>query len=100
MTQKKAPKSRVGKKKKPIVRSRADEEEEETSPSISSSSKFPRHKHCNNCGVSISPDSETCSTECQAQWEKMLSRKKFWTYLPIIASALLILFMFLIYGGG
>ena len=95
MTQRKAPKNRGGKKKRPIARPSIDQEEEEI-PTSTLSSKVPKHKHCNNCGVSISPNKETCSEECQARWDKMLSRKKFWTYLPIIGTVLIILFWLLV----
>ncbi len=95
MTQRKAPKNRGGKKKRPITKPPSDQVEE-TSPSHTLSSKVPKHKHCNNCGVSIAPEKDTCSDECQARWDKMLSRKKFWTYLPIIGTILIILFWILV----
>jgi len=57
---------------------------------------FPPHKHCLNCGLSIPPGKETCSGACKEQWEKMLKRKKYWTYLPIIGFVLLMLFYLLI----
>jgi predicted nucleic acid-binding Zn ribbon protein len=48
------------------------------------------HKHCLNCGISISPDSETCSVKCQEEWDRMLKRKKFWNYLPFLGAAFLL----------
>lgn len=99
MTQRKAPKSRGGKKKRPITKPPSDRVEENTPPSHTLSSKVPKHKHCNNCGVSIAPEKETCSEECQVRWDKMLSRKKFWTYLPIIGTILIVLFWILVANG-
>ncbi len=96
MTQRKAPKNRGGKKKRPITKPPLDHVEEDMPPSHTLSSKVPKHKHCNNCGVSISPEKETCSEECQVRWDKMLSRKKFWTYLPIIGTILIVLFWILV----
>ncbi len=99
MTQRKAQKSRGGKKKRQIARPPSDRVEENTSTSHTLSSKVPKHKHCNNCGVSIAPEKETCSEECQVRWDKMLSRKKFWTYLPIIGTILIVLFWILVANG-
>ncbi len=54
------------------------------------------HKHCVNCGVSISPDRETCSPKCQNEWDRMVKKKKFWNYLPFLGAAfLLVLYLIL-----
>jgi len=86
----KSPK-KSGKKKKPVTIKRTPSEETE-----SKQVTFQPHKHCFNCGVSIPTDRDICSDKCQAEWDRMLKRKKMMTYLPFIAIALMILFYFLI----
>lgn len=58
------------------------------------------HKHCHNCGVSIPPENETCSDKCKVEWEKMVSRKKFWAYLPFLGAGFLILLWILMNFAG
>ena len=91
---KKSPK-KSGKKKKPVVISRGS-----TSDDQGSSGNIRDHKHCFNCGISISPDKDICSDKCQAEWDRLLKRKKLMTYLPFIGIALLILFYILIYANS
>lgn len=85
------PPKRSGKKKKPVPVRRAASGEEGVAPSIT-----PPHKHCFNCGVSIPVERDICSDRCQAEWDRMLKRKKLMTYLPFIGIALLLLFYVLI----
>lgn len=59
----------------------------------------PKHKHCFNCGVSVSPDRDLCSDKCQADWDRMVKRKKYWTYLPLIGVVVLILLYILLNMG-
>jgi predicted nucleic acid-binding Zn ribbon protein len=89
MGSKKGPK-KGAKKKRPIIAttSRNPLPEDTTAGMVS-------HKHCLNCGVSIFPDRETCSEKCQTEWDKMVKRKKFWNYLPLIG-ALFLAFIWLI----
>lgn len=84
MCAKKSPK-KSSKKKRALVNKRSMEDEGDYGPDI------PSHKHCVNCGVSIDPDKETCSDRCQVEWDKMIKRKKFWNYLPIIGALFLAL---------
>ena len=58
---------------------------------------FP-HKHCNNCGLSVRPEAEYCSDECQHKFEKMIKRKKQLMYLPYIGIVLILLFYLLVYA--
>ena len=90
---KKSPK-RSGKKKKPVTISRSPSGEKGDTGIVID------HKHCYNCGISISPDKDICSDKCQVEWDKMLKRKKFMTYLPFIGIALLILFYILVYANS
>jgi predicted nucleic acid-binding Zn ribbon protein len=80
-----------GKKKRPLE-SRSSTEEEDIGPAPI----VTDHKHCLNCGVSISPDKENCSAKCQEEWDKMIKRKKFWNYLPFIGAAFLLVLYILI----
>ncbi|MGA1822848.1 MAG: DUF2116 family Zn-ribbon domain-containing protein [Thermoplasmatota archaeon] len=89
-TKKKSPKERSHKKRKKVI-SDHEEPEEKFKP-------IPEHKHCNNCGLSIPPDREFCSTTCRTTFEKMVKRKKQIMWLPFIGAILLILFMLLIGG--
>ncbi len=87
---KKAPKNRSGKKKRVLG----------TNPMVKAEPQavlvnIPPHKHCVNCGVSVPPGRETCSKECQENWDKMIKRKKYWTYLPLIGILLILLFYIL-----
>jgi len=91
MLAKKSPKSGKKKKKRSIYTDKATSGPKEI---------IPKHKHCLNCGVSIPADRETCSESCRLEWEKMLKRKKLWTYLPIIGTALLILFWILVLANS
>jgi len=59
----------------------------------------PRHKHCFNCGVSVSPDRDLCSDKCQTDWDKMVKRKKYWTYLPLLGVVFLILLYIILNMG-
>lgn len=74
------------KKKRPLTPKIQTEEEkpEEEKTGITS------HKHCLNCGVSISPERETCSPKCQEEWDRMMKKKKFWNYLPFLGAAFLL----------
>jgi predicted nucleic acid-binding Zn ribbon protein len=90
-TSKKSPK-RSGKKKKPVIAPKPPSGEEGDRGVV------VKHKHCFNCGISISPDKDICSDKCQAEWDRMMKRKKWMTYLPFIAIILLILFYILIYS--
>jgi predicted nucleic acid-binding Zn ribbon protein len=91
---KKSPKRSGKKKKKPVMVSKPPAGDK-VDPGI-----VVEHKHCFNCGISISPDKDICSDRCQAEWDKMLKRKKLMTYLPFIGIALIILFYILIYSRG
>lgn len=91
-TNKKSPKRSGKKKKKPVMLSRPPSEEE------GDRGTTVKHKHCFNCGISISPDKDICSDKCQAEWDRMMKRKKWMTYLPFIGIILLILFYILIYS--
>jgi len=59
-----------------------------------------RHRHCNNCGISVKPDEEYCSAECRTKFEKMIKRKKQLMWLPMIGAILLILFYILVATQG
>lgn len=91
---KKSPK-KSGKKKKPMTISRGAPVDEE-----GYSGAMKDHKHCYNCGISISPSKDICSDKCQVEWDKMMKRKKLMTYLPFIGIALLILFYILVYANS
>ena len=94
MAQKKGPKTGA-KKKKPITLPKHVTEEDGRTLV-----EMVPHKHCLNCGVSIPEDRETCSESCKNEWEKMVSRKKFWSYLPFFgAGFLLLLWMLLNFVG-
>jgi len=80
-----------GPRKAPIAERKADP--------ASRTIDFP-HRHCNNCGLSVRPDTEYCSDECQTKFEKMIKRKKQMMYLPYIGIILIILFYILIYTQG
>ncbi len=90
---KKSPKG-SGKKKKAIPRKKdlsIDGGPPSTGP--------PPHKHCFNCGISISPDRDICSDKCQDEWDRMLKKKKMITYLPIFAILfLVVIYMIIVYG--
>lgn len=94
MSTKKSPK-KSGKKKKPVVISKGSRKEEESPPP-----SIKEHKHCFNCGISIPPSKDICSDKCQVEWDKMIKRKKWMTYLPFIGIILLILFYILVYSSG
>lgn len=79
-----------GPRKKPIMEKRSEE-------GIKNTIDFP-HKHCSNCGLSIRPEREYCSDECQNKFEKMIKRKKQLMYLPYIGIVLLMLFYLLVYA--
>ncbi|MBN1389714.1 MAG: DUF2116 family Zn-ribbon domain-containing protein [Candidatus Thermoplasmatota archaeon] len=85
------PPKRSGRKKKALIVQRVTPQED----GVQRSAIVP-HKHCFNCGVSITTDKDICSDACQAEWDRMLKRKKLMTYLPFIGIALLILFYILI----
>jgi predicted nucleic acid-binding Zn ribbon protein len=91
---KKSPK-RSGKKKKPVTISRKTAPDEDSSPG-----NVRDHKHCFNCGISIPPDRDICSDKCQAEWDRLLKRKKMLTYLPFIGMGLLLLFYILVVANG
>ena len=78
------------KKKRALTKKGSLEDDDQYGPEV------PSHKHCVNCGVSIDPTSETCSEKCQAEWDRMLKRKKFWNYLPIIGALFLALIWILL----
>lgn len=85
MAQKKGPKGGAKKKKPITLKSGVVNEEGRTVVDMAP------HKHCLNCGVSIPEDSETCSDKCKAEWDKIVSRKKFWAYLPFLGAGFLLL---------
>ena len=58
------------------------------------------HKHCFNCGISVPANKDICSDKCQAEWDKMMKRKKLMTYLPFIGIILLIAFYMIVYASG
>ncbi|MGA1820012.1 MAG: DUF2116 family Zn-ribbon domain-containing protein [Thermoplasmatota archaeon] len=89
------PPKRSGKKKKPMTVRKPPTEE-----AGGHQSSFSPHKHCFNCGISVPTDRDICSDKCQAEWDRMLKRKKMMTYLPFIAIALLLLFYFLIISSS
>ncbi len=79
-----------GPRKKPIQEKKADGGRNRTID-------LP-HKHCNSCGLSVRPEEEYCSDECQRKFEKMLKRKKQLMYLPYIGIVLILLFYLLVYA--
>ena len=85
MVQKKGPKSST-KKKRPLQQKKGDHEDIR-----SYEANVQSHKHCFNCGISIQPDKDTCSESCQVEWDKLLKKKKFWNYLPLLGAAFLAL---------
>jgi predicted nucleic acid-binding Zn ribbon protein len=87
---KKSPK-KSGKKKKPIMISRPPGSEDDGPTGV-----VMDHKHCFNCGVSITPDKDVCSNKCQAEWDRMMKRKKMMTYIPYVGIGLVILFYMLV----
>jgi len=97
MSSRKGPRT-SGRKKRPLSASRAPSVEgQEMSVELSD---IPPHKHCLNCGVSIPPDRDTCSDKCKTEWDRMLSRKKFWNYLPLIGAAFLALLWLILMMSG
>ena len=90
---KKSPKS-SGKKKKPVIISRPPSGEK-NDPGI-----VVDHKHCFNCGISISPDKDLCSDKCQVEWDRIMRRKKLMTYVPYIGIVLVLAFYFLVMTQG
>jgi predicted nucleic acid-binding Zn ribbon protein len=93
MSTKKTPK-KSGKKKKPVMITRPPSGEKGDSGIVID------HKHCFNCGISIPPSKDICSDKCQAEWDRLMKRKKLMTYLPFIGIALLILFYILVYANS
>ena len=91
MASKKGPKTGSSKKKKPVKRGGAKENE-------MAERTIPKHKHCNNCGLSIPPDEEFCSESCRGEFDRMVKRKRKWMWLPFIITIALVLFL-LLTGG-
>jgi predicted nucleic acid-binding Zn ribbon protein len=90
---KKSPKG-SGKKKRAIPKKK-----EPAGEGGSPSAVLPPHKHCFNCGISISSEKDICSDRCQGEWDRMLKKKKMMTYLPIFAILFLVLiYMIIVYG--
>jgi predicted nucleic acid-binding Zn ribbon protein len=91
---KKSPK-KSGKKKKAVIVSRG-----QSSGDDGPAGTVRDHKHCFNCGISITPDKDLCSDKCQAEWDRMMRRKKLMTYLPFIGILLLIAFYIIVYANS
>ena len=85
MVQKKGPKSSI-KKKRPLQQPMGSD-----GNSTFYEENVHSHKHCFNCGISIQPDRDSCSERCQVEWDKMLKKKKFWNYLPLLGAGFLAL---------
>jgi predicted nucleic acid-binding Zn ribbon protein len=83
---KKSPKGAGPKMKRPIAGSAKAPPTEAIMAQL-----VPKHKHCFNCGVSVPPDKDLCSDRCQTEWDRMVKRKKYWTYLPLLGVVFLIL---------
>ena len=89
--EKKGPKKRSGKKKKSIKRTQPDSESDK-------GVGIPKHKHCNNCGVSVPPGEEFCSDVCRMEFDRMVKRKRKWMWLPFVITAALILLIIMLGG--
>ncbi len=85
MVQKKGPKGST-KKKRPL-----QQKSGENGNITYYQENVQSHKHCFNCGISVQPDKDTCSERCQTEWDKMLKKKKFWNYLPLLGAGFLAL---------
>jgi predicted nucleic acid-binding Zn ribbon protein len=90
---KKSPKG-SGKKKRAIPKNK-----DAAGEGVQHSAALPPHKHCFNCGISITPEKDICSEKCQEEWDRMMKKKKMITYLPIFAILfLIVIYMIIVYG--
>jgi len=60
---------------------------------------IPPHKHCVNCGISIPPDKDFCSTKCEEEWNRMVKKKKNITYFWLLLMGILLLILLVTSGG-
>ncbi|MEM3381881.1 MAG: DUF2116 family Zn-ribbon domain-containing protein [Candidatus Bathyarchaeia archaeon] len=61
----------------------------EAQPSI------PKHRHCNICGISISPDKIYCSKNCEAEYKKMSRRRTYTFILTLLIFPIIMILMLL-----
>jgi len=47
--------------------------------------KIPPHKHCKECGISISPDKVFCSKRCESAYENRLKKQRRMNYILLAA---------------
>ncbi|RLI24868.1 DUF2116 family Zn-ribbon domain-containing protein [Candidatus Bathyarchaeota archaeon] len=52
---------------------------------------IPPHKHCKECGVSISPDKTFCSKRCESAYEKRIKKQRRMNYIFLAMMFVLLL---------
>lgn len=63
-------------------------------------SSIVQHKHCVHCGKVCGPDKDTCSQDCEAEFNKKVRKKKMYYYIWLASVTVFLAIIVVSFGFG